>query len=358
MPTNGDFIQRHAEAVAIKNDVTSIHIISDKNTKNFIDITDEIINEVRTIIGYVKFTKNPFLKWLRFIIAFRKIYKKIDSFHVVHVNRIYPLGIFALYLKIFKKKLFIISEHWTGLLKEHGATLTLFEKHISKKIVKNAAFVCPVSQNLADSMINLGFRGNYHVVPNVVDTKLFLPKHIINNRFTLLHVSNMLDEHKNVSGILYVAGELKKSIPNFRLILIGSESEKYTEQIIELSLQDNVEIIPQIEHQKVVAFMQEADVFVLFSNYENLPCVILESFSCGLPVISSDVGGISEFFPANFGYLIPKKDTQILTEILLNFYNSNTEYNSSEMHQYVEDHFGRKVICETFSSCYHNTLNI
>ena len=358
MPTNGDFIQRHAEAVAIKNEVTSIHIVSDKNTKIFIDITDEIINDVRTIIGYVKFTKNPLLKWLRFIQAFRKILKKIKAFDVVHVNRIYPFGIFALYLKHSSKKPFIISEHWTGLLKEHPATLSFFEKFISKNIVRNAAFVCPVSQNLADSMTSLGFKGNYRIVPNVVDTTLFVPKSSLKNQFTLLHVSNMLDEHKNISGILHVVGELKKSIPDFRFILIGSNSEKYINQIIELSLQDIIEVIPQIEHQKIAKFMQETDAFVLFSNYENLPCVVLESFSCGLPVIATDVGGISEFFPHNFGYLIPKNDTQKLKETILHFYKSNTDYSSSKMHQYVENNFSRDVICEMLSSCYHNALKI
>jgi len=358
MPANGDFIQRHAEAVAIKNKVTTIHIISDKNSKPSIEITDEIINEVRTIIGYLKFTKNPVLKWLRFVLAFRKIYKEIGAFDVVHVNRIYPLGIFALYLKYFKKKPYIISEHWTSLLKEHARSISLFERLISKNIAKNASSICPVSQNLTDSMMDLGLTGNYQVVPNVVDTKVFVPKSIKNNRFTLLHVSNMLDEHKNISGILNVISELKKSIPNFKLVLIGADSEKYAEHIKELSLQNIVTIMPQIEHYKIAEFMQQADAFVLFSNYENLPCVILESFSCGLPVISTDVGGISEFFPHSFGYLIPKNNTQKLTETLIHFYKSKTEYNSLKMHQYVKDNFSKEVICDTFLSCYLTALEI
>ncbi len=356
MPTNGDFIQRHAEAVVLKNEVTSIHIVSDKTSKKAIEITDEIINEVRTLIAYVKFTNNPLLKWFRFVRAFRKIYKEIKVFDVIHVNRIYPLGIFALYLKFTTKKPFIISEHWTGLLKERTIFIPFFEKLISKNIVENATFTCPVSQNLANSMIALGFEGNYQVVPNVVDTEVFVPKNIENNRFTLLHVSNMIDEHKNISGILHVTSQLKKSIPKLRLVLIGTDSEKYIDKIKELSLQNTVELMPQMEHHKIAKFMQEADVFVLFSNYENLPCVILESFSCGLPVISSDVGGISEFFPDAFGYLIPKKNTQKLMETLMDFHKRKLEYNSLKMHQYVKNSLSKEVICEIFSSHYNDAL--
>ncbi len=358
MPTNGDFIQRHAEAVVLKNDVTAIHIISDKTCKTSIMITDEVINDVRTLIGYVKFTKNPILKWWLFIRAFGKIGKKVRPFDIVHVNRIYPLGIFALILKYTKKKTYVISEHWTGLLKNHVNSLSLFERWISKRIVKSAAIICPVSQNLKNAMVDAGFNGNYEVVPNVVDIRLFVPKRIERNQFTLLHVSNMIDQHKNISGMLRAMGQLKKNIPNLKFILAGENSEIYRDQLTKLSLQNTVELLPQMEHAKIAKLMQAADAFVLFSNYENLPCVILESFACGLPVISSNVGGISEFFPTNFGYLIPKQDDKKLIETLMQFYEVKTEYNGLKMHQYVKDNFSKEVICDTFSLLYKDALKL
>ena len=62
MPYNGDFIQRHAEAVAIKNKVTSIHVITDDNINNNLEIEKKQINGVTTIIGYVRPTQNKILK--------------------------------------------------------------------------------------------------------------------------------------------------------------------------------------------------------------------------------------------------------------------------------------------------------
>ncbi len=103
--------------------------------------------------------------------------------------------------------------------------------------------------------------------------------------------------------------------------------------------------------------MQSADVFALFSNYENLPCVILESFSCGLPVISTDVGGISEFFPKNFGKLITKQDSEKLLESILHFYKKEKKYDVSKMHQYVIDNFSTEVVGKAFLTCYNKAID-
>lgn len=61
-PTNGDFIQRHAEAVSLNHKVTVIHIITNKEAKKNIDYTTEKINGIETHIGYIKHCNNPFKK--------------------------------------------------------------------------------------------------------------------------------------------------------------------------------------------------------------------------------------------------------------------------------------------------------
>jgi glycosyltransferase involved in cell wall biosynthesis len=60
--------------------------------------------------------------------------------------------------------------------------------------------------------------------------------------------------------------------------------------------------------------MQKSDFFVLFSNYENSPVVISESLACGKPVISTNVGGISEHINDTNGLLIAPGDTKALAE--------------------------------------------
>ena len=62
LTNNGDFIQRHAEAVATKHNVSVLHIISDPNCINDIEYSFEKTNGVNTHIAYVKTTINPIIK--------------------------------------------------------------------------------------------------------------------------------------------------------------------------------------------------------------------------------------------------------------------------------------------------------
>lgn len=355
-PTNGDFIQRHAEAVSLKHKVSVIHIISDKNLKKNIEITINSINGVQTHIAYTKFSKNPVKRFILFFIAFKKLILKIGSLDIVHLNEIFPLGIFSLYLKWFYKKKYIISEHWTVYHYPQSKKIGFFQKIISKIISKNASFVCPVSNNLANSMRAFGLKGNYSIVPNVVDTNMFVPIKKKSEEFTIIHISSLLDKHKNISDMLTVAKSLETEIGFFNWKFIGGTSDKYEKLLTKLDFKiAKIEFINHIPQKKLVNYLQVSNVFVLFSNYENLPCVILESFSCGVPVISTDVGGISEFFPNNFGKLISPKNKKKLLEELL-YYFENRIPNKQEMHAYAIQNFSKNKIQESFSDLYYKTI--
>lgn len=358
IPFNGDFIQRHAEAVTLEHKVTALHIVTDPDCKQTIEIDRKVLKGVDTIIAYLKQTRNTFKKAYLFCRAFRKIIKEIDRVDIVHLNILFPLGIFALYLKWFRKKPFIISEHWTSYQYPLCKNISLVERFISTIITKNALFVCPVSRHLQKAMQDLGFKGNYYPVPNVIDTDLFIPSNLKSPEFNILHISSMNDHQKNISGILDVISELQHKISDFKFIFIGNKLKKYEMIANELNInKDTLTFIDHIEQKNLVNYYQEATVFMLFSNYENLPCVILESFACGIPVISTNVGGISEYFPEDFGALVPANDREKLLKVLMNVYNHNLEISTSDkMHNYAVENFSKKKICDTFTRLYTQKL--
>ncbi len=353
-PTNGDFVQRHAEAVATKHKVTVIHVVTDSSLKSS-EKFNEKINNVETKIIYIPKTNNRILKLIRFFKVYLSSIKKIEPIDIVHVNITFPIGLVALYLKWFHKKSYLISEHWSGYLFPNNKSISVFQKLITKIISKNASFICPVSTNLKNEMLSIGLKGNYFPVPNVVDTSYFKPSKISSNEFIVSHISGMDNSIKNVEGIINVVSKLTENIPNLKFNLIGNNSNKYINKINNSEI-ENVNVINQIPNLEVANYLKQSTVFILFSNYENLPCVILESFACGIPVISTNVGGISEYFPPNFGFLIEPKDEVALEKAILKIYNNKISLNKKLMHNYAENNFGINTISDTFSKLYFKIL--
>ena len=358
LPTNGDFIKRHAEAVALQHEVTAIHVISDPNLKKSIEITEETINRVKTFIAYIKHSENKLIKAVRYIRAYYILIRRTGRFDVVHINILYPVGLVGLILKLFYKKPYIISEHWTGYQQAHSNKIGYLQRKLSKIIVKRAAFICPVTNSLKTSMEQLGLKGNYQPVPNVVDTDLFIPKKTENETFTILHISSMYEPHKNISGILKAYVKLCQKVEKVKMILIGEGSPELSKMVNDFNIElSKIKLIDHISQQKLIAYYHKANIFILFSNYENLPCVILESFATGTPVIATRVGGISEYFPDTFGVLIPPKDENQLEEMLLKIYKKESRFADHEvMHAYAEKHFGKKTISSTFSKLYYHSI--
>lgn len=356
LPSNGDFVQRHAEAVATKHDVTLIHIVTDTKISQ-LERTNDVLNNVKTKIVYLPKSNNLFLKWLTFIKLYLFEIRKIKDFDLVHLNITYPLGIIALYLKWFKNKRYIISEHWSDYQPNLNKSIGFIRKKITQLITKNATFVCPVTDHLKKSMIDFGLNGNYFPVPNVIDTSVFFTSNQNPKTFTISHISGMQDEIKNISGIIKVISKIQHKIPKLKFNLIGENSKKYDTQIKSLKIK-GINTIEHIPNHEVADYLRKSNLFILFSNYENLPCVIIESFACGIPVISTNVGGIGEYFPKKFGFLVNTRDETALEKAILKIYNKELISNKELMHTYAENNFGIDAICTTFSKLYLKSLNL
>ncbi len=358
-PTNGNFVQRHAEAVSLLHDVEVLHAIGDFNQKEKFVFDDEMINGIRTLIVYYKNSKNPLQNFLRRMKAYQLGFKKMQKPHLVHGNVLHNNMLFAVSLKRKYGIPFVISEHWSVFQEQNHHKISKSARFLVKKIAEKASFILPVTENLISGLQKLGINTPMKVVGNVVDTDLFLPNSKASEKFTFLHISNLI-ALKNPEKIIKAAIDLHQINPHFELQIGGDGDLKPLQKMIhENNAEGYIKTFGMLSLEQVSDKMKAANCFVLFSDYENQPCVILESLASGIPIIATKVGGIPEIVDKKRGILVENNNEDALLEAMKRMLEKNVELDSSEdLRKYVIENFSKSVIAEKFSKIYNKVLNV
>ncbi len=360
---DGDFIQRHARAAAINND---IHVIFVKDA----DIIQSVEEEWNYATGlteqivYIKKTNALFkqLKWLaQYKKAISNYIKKNGSPAIVHVHIPWKAGLLALWLKRKHKIPFIVTEHWgiyNDVLKENFSSKSLFHKKIVKQVFKEARLFTSVSNFLAKGIERKVVEQHYKIIPNVVDTTVFNFNEKKHLKFTFIHVSNMVPL-KNVEGILNAFRSfIIATDAEVQLIMVGNKNNFYKDQAHEWGLLNkSIFFKGEVPYNEVSREMQSSHCFVLNSQIENAPCVISEALCCGLPIIATNVGGIPEMIDENKGFLIDLVNEENLAIAMLKMINDHAYFNQAKIAEDAHKKYSYSVIAKQFDELYGEILN-
>jgi glycosyltransferase involved in cell wall biosynthesis len=118
----------------------------------------------------------------------------------------------------------------------------------------------------------------------------------------------------NVACILRAFAIIQKEFPDASLVLAGNGSERANLERLAWELQlKNVTFTGLVAPSEMPKLYDEADIFLNSSNIDNMPGSILESFASGLPVITTDAGGIPYIVThEKTGLLVPRGDHEAL----------------------------------------------
>ena len=122
-------------------------------------------------------------------------------------------------------------------------------------------------------------------------------------------------EQKDHKTILYALSKLRNL--NWKIYFLGNGNtiDRMKRLSVELGIDDKVNFEGAVEN--VAQYLSYTDLMVLSTNYEGLPISIIEALSMGLPVVATDVSGISEQVIHGYnGYLVPWKDINKLADTL------------------------------------------
>lgn len=314
----GNFILRHAEVVAKSFNVTALIVQRDPNILDT-EIEDETENGVRIVRVYYPH-KGFFARRNAFKKGWKHLQKDPVHFDLVQLNVIWKDGWQAVYLKKRYGLKYVVCEHWTGYHESVRGELSFFTKNYIKWIANQAELLLPVTQNLGTAIQNLGIKTPFEVVPNVVNTELFVPHEKQDDVVHFMHISHLENNHKNIQGILNVWKTFSDHHSKVFLRIGGDgDLQELESRVTALQIRrDSIETFGTQTPMQVADKMGRSDAFILFSNYENMPLVIIEAIAAGLRVITTDVGGIREEIGHDTHHeIIAPKDEDALLKSLI-----------------------------------------
>lgn len=362
----GSFIRNHAEAINAKLKVDVLHICGDEQLKKLYHFEKEAVNGIDTYILYYR--KSPskklfsqLFKALLYVFGqfygyckYRQINSRPAFFHVHVLTR---AAILPFVLSFFSKSNYVITEHWTRYLPQDGSYQGRIRKFFTNWVVRRSKGITAVSSDLRFHMQRHGIvPRNFALISNVVKPIFFedaVEVKTIANHFC--HVSNFASGHKNVLGLLEAFKIVQDLGYDFSLTMVGSgdDFELAKERAIENGLK-NVKFTGFLYGRDVVDEIRKATALVLFSNYENQPVVITESLSLGVPVIATNVGGISEMVDESNGILIDPKDVESLSDAIKQVISGQKNFDSALIKHGAAQKFKSEIVAQKFIEFYRD----
>ena len=361
-PTLGNFCVRMIDALPEDCHSVILSVCDGKNMKKSFEIKEiqgAHHTHVQIYIRPPKINAIRKLKMLRmYQYGLKYIKKRFFELDLIHLHVTYPLGQVALLWKKLYGYKYVLTEHWTIYQPQNKDVLVGGLKKKIVKIANNAELIMPVSLDLQRCMEGHGVKNRFKVIYNLVNTDMFrLGEAKTGQKKQILHISTLRDEAKNFSGILRTIERLRQQRDDFELHVIHDyEAREFKAFVKEHNLSDCVIFHGKKTSAEVAEAYQQADFFVLFSNFENLPCVIVEAFASGVPVLSTAVGGIAEIVSPERGILIPQGDEDALLQGMNTMLDHGHEYDREAIRHYAISTFSNEIIGNQIFESYRKVI--
>ncbi len=363
--SNGIFIKHHAQVLALQHNVTVLFAKSiDNITKDYSNTVSEN-NYTEHCLFYPKLKKEiPLLssikKYLAYLTHYKTLLNKVqndNSFDVIHLNTIFPAVIPTFYvLKKYPKAKLFITEHWSGYYPEDGNYKGFLIKFFTKKIIKKATAVFVINNRLQSAMQAHQLTANYELINNTVNTTVFKPinSETNSNSLRILHVSSLVNREKNILGIISIIEKLKENNIDCSLTIVGENKQEqpvYEKIISDKKLTNTITFVGYKTQTEIATYLNNNDVFLLFSNFEGMPNVILEALACGLPVITTNVGMVTTMIPEKMGVILKTNSIKECVNELQQYNRANFS-DKETMHQHIVTHYSATAVCNQITSLY------
>jgi len=273
--------------------------------------------------GQIEDIRTPNMSKLVYLLALpqiKKVIKKIEP-QLIHAHYASSYGVLG-FLSGFHP--FILSVWGSDIL--DFPRKSRINKYLLSKVLNSANQVCSTSKMMAEELTQtMGF-SDAKVIPFGVDTDRFIPS--LEKEEFVVGTIKSIESYNGIDCLLDAAKTVvhDHGLSSIKFLIVGDGTYKIQMQkkCQSLGLDDNVSFVGHISHEDIVGWFQKLSIFIAVSTRESFGVSILEAAACGIPAITSDVGGLPEVNKHNeTGLVIPPNQPEELAEKIINLYKNN-----------------------------------
>ncbi len=300
------------------------------------------------------------------IVFIKKAFKCCRDADIIHSQWILPGFVGLLVGKLLGKKTIITIRQVAS-----GPLMRIINKFVLERtdhVIFNSTFT-------RDEILKLCNIKSYSVMNPTVNCEKFkqAPKSEIGKLRGKLNIRKnakvifsmgLLVPKKGFDYLIRAMPKILKKEPDAVLIIGGEGSERPKLELLikELSIQDSVKLVSQIDADKTPLYYNMSKMFVLPSIFdekgetETFGVVLIEALACGKPVVASRVGGITDIVNEKCGFLVEQKNPPALAEkiILLLGNKKLRDKLGIQARRYAQETFNSKNVLKNLLSSYKN----
>jgi glycosyltransferase involved in cell wall biosynthesis len=275
---------------------------------SFLPINPRLPGKLRKLqsIKYVRTITTSILYWLNLLREVRK-YNVIHIFSASYLSFLIAPTPAIIVSKLYGKK--IVLNYHSGEAEDH---LRRWRRSTIPILNLTDAIAVP-SEYLVRVFAGFGLQAT--AIFNIVELDKFTFRERTQLRPIFLSNRN-LEAHYGVDAVLRAFALVQQQVPDAVLTVVGDGSQRQALEALatELNLKQT-SFTGRVEHEEIYRHYAEADVFLNASRIDNQPLSILEAFACGLPVVTTDAGGIPDIVTdGETGFVVAVDDHQALAD--------------------------------------------
>jgi glycosyltransferase involved in cell wall biosynthesis len=249
---------------------------------------------------------------------------------------------------------------------------------IRNRIIRRANRFVAISSDMHKELVSHGVNPKMiKLIPNSTDINIFCPvtrarKHELRRKFgisretTVVTFTGRLVSYKGLPLLLRVWKEIASIHDNVKLLIVGSggldihNCEYQLKRFVKNNnLQESVRFVGEVLN--VHEYLQASDIFVFPTENEGLPLSLIEAMACGLPVISTFVGGIKDILQhQKNGILIKPRDFKQLydaLECIINDFSFADNLGQAGL-KTVRENYSKDIIIQKYIKLFESAMRV